>query len=254
MEQVPLDSVLLRKTEFGDYDYILTYFTKEFGNVSVIAKNAKKSKKRFSGKLELYTLSKIIYSSSKRGGMPVLTEVILEDPFEKIRQDIFKLAFASYWAEIITNWVWANTPQERIYNLLVFLLGVLNKDKISPQAANLYFQVYFLKFSGFDPMLSSCASCGKEMDKNMKTFKFRFDKGGILCCKCSDFFNGSLSAANVKQLLWIRENQFETASKLRFSVKNIKDCTRFLSGFLSYSTGKEFNSQRIIHCLEAKAL
>ena len=45
-----------------------------------------------------------------------------------------------------------------------------------------------------------------------------------------------------------------TASKLRFSVKNIRDCSKFLSGFLSYSTGKEFNSQRIINCLETEAL
>ncbi|MGE4519000.1 MAG: DNA repair protein RecO [Desulfobacteraceae bacterium] len=254
MDQVPLDSVLLRKTEFGDYDYILTYFTRELGSVSVIAKNAKKSKKRFSGKLELYTISKIIYSSGKRGNLPVLTEVMLEEPFEEIRMNILKLAFASYWAEIITSWIFANTPQKRIYDLLVFLLGVLNENKISPQAANLYFQVYFLKFSGFDPMLSRCASCGKELEKSLKNFRFRFDKGGILCSKCCDFFNGSLSAVNVKQLLWIRENEFETASKLRFSVKNIRDCSKFLSGFLSYSTGKEFNSQRIINCLETEAL
>lgn len=254
MHQASLNSVLLRKTEFGDFDYILTYFTKELGNISVIAKNAKKSKKRFSGKLELYTVSKIIYSSANKGGLPVLTEVMLEEPFEQIRMDVLKLAFASYWAEIITSWIQANTPQEKIYDLLTFLLGVLNEDKISPQAANLYFQVHFLKFQGFDPMLSRCASCGNELEKSLKNFRFRFDKGGILCSKCSDFYNGSLSTVNLKQLLWIRENEFEAASKLKFSVKNIKDCAKFLSGFLSYSTGKEFNSQRIINCLETHAL
>jgi DNA repair protein RecO (recombination protein O) len=130
----------------------------------------------------------------------------------------------------------------------------LNKKQISPRAANLYFQVHFLKYSGFDPMLSRCSSCGKALDKSLKNFRFRFDKGGILCSKCSDFFNGSLSAVNLKQLLWIRENEFETASKLRFSEKNIKDCSKFLSGFLSYNTGREFNSQRIINCLETEAL
>lgn len=254
MNQASMNSVLLRKTEFGDFDYILTYFTKELGNISVIAKNAKKSKKRFSGKLELYTVSKIIYSSGNNGAMPVLTEVTLEEPFENIRMDILKLAFASYWAEIITSWIQANNPQEKIYELLTFLLGVLNENKISPQAANLYFQVHFLKFSGFDPMLSKCASCGKELEKSLKNFRFRFDKGGILCSKCCDFYNGSLSAVNLKQLLWIRQNEFETASKLRFSVKNIKDCTSFLSGFLSYNTGREFNSQRIINCLETQGL
>ena len=251
MEESLLDSVLVRKTEFGDFDYILTFFTREKGNITVIAKNAKKSIKRFSGKLELFGISKIMLARPKKGGLPVLTEIVLEEPFEKIRTDIIKTAYSSYWAELITAWIPSMSPQKKIYRLFISLLSMINKNIISPDAGNLYFQVHFLKNIGFDPLLSQCASCGRDLDRTSKIFKFRLDKGGILCNKCSSLSDEFLSGANIKQLLWIRENGFETALKLKFSRKNIEDCSKFLSSFISYNTGREFKSEKVIKNLES---
>ena len=52
-------AVLLRRVDYGDFDLILTLFTETTGKISVIAKHAKKSKKRFAGVLELFTVLKI---------------------------------------------------------------------------------------------------------------------------------------------------------------------------------------------------
>ncbi|MBS3810049.1 MAG: recombination protein O N-terminal domain-containing protein, partial [Desulfobacterales bacterium] len=48
-------AILLRRIEYGDYDLIATFLTRAKGKISVIAKNAKKSRKRFSGLLEPFT-------------------------------------------------------------------------------------------------------------------------------------------------------------------------------------------------------
>ena len=47
---------ILKKIEYGDYDFIMTIYTEKFGKTSTIAKNARKSKKRFLGKLEPFNL------------------------------------------------------------------------------------------------------------------------------------------------------------------------------------------------------
>jgi DNA repair protein RecO (recombination protein O) len=47
-------AVLLRRVDYGDFDLILTLFTESTGKIAVIAKHAKKSKKRFAGVLELF--------------------------------------------------------------------------------------------------------------------------------------------------------------------------------------------------------
>ncbi|RPJ79366.1 MAG: DNA repair protein RecO, partial [Deltaproteobacteria bacterium] len=48
-------AIILRRIDHGDYDLIVTLMTKEYGKLSLIAKNAKKSIKRFSGVLELFS-------------------------------------------------------------------------------------------------------------------------------------------------------------------------------------------------------
>ena len=94
-------AIMLRRIEFGDYDYIITFFTLNQGKISVIAKSAKKSTKRFSGILELFSVLDIVYGSDRGKGLPLLKEAVLKQPFSKIRADIRKTAYASYWAELI---------------------------------------------------------------------------------------------------------------------------------------------------------
>ena len=53
------DAILLRKIEYGDHDYIITFLTRSRGKICVIAKNAKKSVKRFSGALDLFSVNHI---------------------------------------------------------------------------------------------------------------------------------------------------------------------------------------------------
>ncbi|PIE74783.1 MAG: DNA repair protein RecO [Deltaproteobacteria bacterium] len=250
MEGSPVNSVLMRKTEFGDFDYILTYFTKEMGNISLVAKNAKKSMKRFSGKLELYTNSIIHFVHPKKGGLPLITEVLLEKPYENIRKDILRTSYAAYWAELITFWIPAENPQVKIYELLINLLGIMNKSDISPGVANLYFQIHFLKLAGFDPMLKTCSYCGRKVLLSDKKFKYSLDKGGLICGKCIVAGDGLLSAANLKQILWIRENCFDIAFKLKFSRESVEECSLFLNRFISYNTERDFRSQKIIRYLQ----
>ncbi|WP_291461672.1 recombination protein O N-terminal domain-containing protein [Desulfobacula sp.] len=42
MPDFTTDAILLRKIEYGDHDFIISFLTKSKGKISVIAKNAKK--------------------------------------------------------------------------------------------------------------------------------------------------------------------------------------------------------------------
>ena len=86
MSIIASPAVLLRRVDYGDFDLILTLFTRTTGKISVIAKHAKKSKKRFAGVLELFSVVKITCQASRRAGLPVLQEALLEEPFAAIRQ------------------------------------------------------------------------------------------------------------------------------------------------------------------------
>ena len=55
---------ILRKVEYGDYDFIITVYSQKFGKTSTIVKNARKSKKRFLGKLEPFNLINFNFKSN----------------------------------------------------------------------------------------------------------------------------------------------------------------------------------------------
>ncbi|MDH3827134.1 MAG: recombination protein O N-terminal domain-containing protein, partial [Desulfobacterales bacterium] len=55
-------AILLRRLDYGDFDLILTFLSLHRGKISLIAKSAKKSKKRFAGILELFSLMETVAS------------------------------------------------------------------------------------------------------------------------------------------------------------------------------------------------
>ena len=104
MSNFSTPAIVLRRIDFGDYDLIINFFTLNKGKISVIAKSAKKSVKRFSGVLEPFSILEVVCNSGRGKGLPVLQEATLTQPFSKIRADIVKIAYASYWAELINIW------------------------------------------------------------------------------------------------------------------------------------------------------
>ena len=116
------DAVLLRRIEYGDYDYIITFLSEKAGKISVIAKNAKKSIRRFQGSLDLFSFMnvQVLFSKKKKHALPILFNVDLKDPFEKIRIDVEKTGYASYWTEIITFYLEEQKPQPALFKLFLF--------------------------------------------------------------------------------------------------------------------------------------
>ena len=48
------EALVIRRVDYSDHDVILTVLTRHKGKLSLMAKNARKSVKRFSGLLELF--------------------------------------------------------------------------------------------------------------------------------------------------------------------------------------------------------
>ena len=159
-------AILLRRIPFKDYDLIVTLLSREQGKLTVIAKNAKKSQKRFGGILEPFSQLHLVCTFSKGHGMGVLQEAAIENPFLAVRGNIKKTAYASYWAEIINLWCEEGKALPKIYGLLQYCLHLLDTGEIMEEGASIIFQMRFLQLSGLAPNLTNCVSCKALMDKS----------------------------------------------------------------------------------------
>lgn len=240
---------MLRRIDFGDYDLIITFFTIHKGKIPVIAKFAKKSKKRFTGILELFSVLDIVCGIGRGKGLPVLQEATLKHPFPNIRSKIIKTAYASYWAELINEWMENGQKEIQLYHLFQHVLGELDLNRTSEAALSILFQIRFMKIAGLDPNLKRCGICRTEVDKIKKNrIKFDLVKGGIVCDGCAPgaLHKISLSKGTIKHLLWIERGDLSRAVRIRFAPQPLMEGLEFLETFVPYHLGKEPRSLKFL--------
>lgn len=249
MPSLSTPAILLRRIEYGDYDLIVTLFTAAQGKASAIAKSAKKSVKRFPGVLEPFSRLNVVMTQGKRKGLPVLQEASLEDPFFRIREDIVKTAYASYWTELIYLWMAEGEPQASLYRLFSHVLTELNRGETSAEELSIFFQMRFLSLAGFRPNFDHCHVCKTSLDQISHASVIPVpSKGGFACLTCGGMPNGRprISKGTLKQLLWIDTEDLVRASRTRFAPAAISEGLSFLESFVPYHIGKTPKSLRIL--------
>jgi DNA repair protein RecO (recombination protein O) len=248
MPAISSPAVLLRRIEHGDYDLILTFFTPARGRLSAIAKAAKKSARRFSGVLELFSVLEIVCTYGRGKGLPVLQEAALKEGFPGIRGDLLRTAYASYWAQLITDWSEEGQPIEPLYPLFLHCLALLGGGKRDPGSISMLFQIRFLALAGLAPNLTVCRQCKRSVRDLPSTRVFFDPKGGDLSCESCKPAQRSveLSKGTVLNLQWAQEGRLERADRIRFSPAAVKEGLRMLEAFVPYHLGKEPRSLRFL--------
>jgi DNA repair protein RecO (recombination protein O) len=243
-------AILLRRIDYGDFDVIITFFTLNKGKLALIAKAAKKSTRRFAGILELFSVLDLVVGTGRGKGLPVLQEAVLKQPFGGIRADFKKTAYASYWAELIYNWLEENSKQDALYYLFEHVLSQLDSGETAEAALNILFQMRLLTLSGHCPNLTTCSLCRTGLeDIRQANFVFDLQRGGILCGNCGSSAAASqmsLAKGTIKQLLWVASGNLSKATRIKFSPPALQESTHFLEEFVSYHLGKQPRSLKFL--------
>ncbi|MBF0119463.1 MAG: DNA repair protein RecO [Desulfobacterales bacterium] len=252
-------AILIRRIGIGDSDLIVKLITLNKGKISVVAKSAKKSVKRFAGVLELFSALNIVYTISSRStGIPILKEASVDKPFFKIRGDFKKTAYASYWSELINEWIEeGEEKQGDVYSLLLYVLEELDRGIIPTESLSIFFQMRFMLIAGFGPNLRCCSFCKTEIDDIQKNrILFSIVKGGIVCEKCRpiSFEHIYLSKGTIKQLQWVENKDIKKAIRVRFTDSARQEGLRFLEMFVPYYIGKDIKSLKFLKEIRKNSL
>ncbi|MCP4024494.1 MAG: DNA repair protein RecO [Desulfobacteraceae bacterium] len=242
------DAILLKKIEYGDHDLIMTFLTDSEGKICVIAKNAKKSVKRFSGALDLFSVHNIQcrLPQKNKGAMIILSQAELEKGFINIRSDVFKTGYAGYWTEMVNTFLEEGKAQPKLYELLLFSLDALDSGFIEKEVISLLFQIRFMSISGFSPNIEHCGICKKSIDNiKQKHIRFDFKDGRIICADClsdASRFGMDVTKGTLKQLFWINTTDIKRAARIRFSKSAMKEGQILLESFIPFHMGTDFKS------------
>jgi DNA repair protein RecO (recombination protein O) len=255
MKTFSTSAFLIRKVDYGEADRIVTLFTRSHGKVAAIAKFAKKSSRRFGGVLELFSEMDVVCRAGKRGGMLLLQEASLQQPFSAIRSDVVKTAYASYWADIVHQWMESEQANEGIFDLMAHAFAELDRGKTPAAEVSILFQLQFLAMHGLAPNLEACATCGRPLEAVASGgYPFFLEKGGVQCPLCSrDVQNERagmhLSMGTVMQLRWVGNRRLPAAARIRFTNQAVTEGLRLLEAFVPFHLDRSPKSLKVLRQL-----
>ena len=110
------ESIVLKHSEWGEADRILTLFTREQGKIKAIAKGVRKIRSRRAGHLEPFTHVSLQLASSK--DMPIVTQAETIESFPALREDLVSIGQASYLIELLDRFTYEEGENVALFNLL----------------------------------------------------------------------------------------------------------------------------------------
>jgi DNA repair protein RecO (recombination protein O) len=179
--------IVLRRTDLGEKDRILTIYTRSIGKVSAVAKGAKRPGSKSAGASEPLIYG--IYLLSRGRDLDVVTQAEVKESFPNVRGNIKGIAYGIYLLELVNHFVDDRQPNPDIFDTLLSATYVLESGA-DPEIVARYFEIHLLDILGYAPQFEACLRCGKHFGNAKVAFSPVL--GGIVCADCGIAPNDSI--------------------------------------------------------------
>ena len=169
-------AIVLKRHDYGEADRILTFYTRDLGKVSAIAKAVRRIASRKSGHIELFTHSDVMLADGRN--LYVLTQAQTVEPFLALREDLIRTTYAYHIAELIDRLIQDGEASPTVFELLRSSLDGLCRAE-DPSLVVRWFEVRLLGLLGYRPQLFSCVACGTPLSQDGNAYSP--SAGGVLC-------------------------------------------------------------------------
>jgi DNA repair protein RecO (recombination protein O) len=131
------EAVVLRHSEMGEADRLLTLFSREAGIIRAVAKGVRRIHSKKAGHLEPFTRVSLMLARSHE--LWIVTQAVALDLFLPLHEDLVLTGEAAYVLELVDRFSYEEGENRDLYMLLVETLERLSRgDPIFPA-------VHFLK-------------------------------------------------------------------------------------------------------------
>ncbi|MFZ0544837.1 MAG: DNA repair protein RecO [Candidatus Promineifilaceae bacterium] len=244
------EAIVLRRSDFGEADRMLTLFSREYGKVQAIAKGARKPQTRKSGHVELFMRTNFLIAKGKN--IDIVTQAELVEAYAALREDLVRTTYASYLVELLDRFTAEEDRDLRKYNLLADALGWFNTTDNLLLAAR-YYELRLLSLAGFQPQFFNCVSCAEPIQEQDQYFSAEL--GGLLCPNChqADRRARAITPSAVKVLRYLQSHNWETVKALQLRRDLHTELENVLHYYLTYLLERELKSVDFLQRLRREA-
>ncbi len=240
------EAIVLRRSDFGEADRLLTVLTPERGKLRLIAKGARKPASRKSGHVELFSYGRYLVAVGH--DLDIVTQAETIEPFLPLHEDLLRATYAYYVAELTDAFTPEQDENRPLFALLKEALGWLAAADNLPLVAR-YYEIHLLGLAGYQPQLFACGACKKALEP--ETNYFSPAQGTVFCPRCGRerVDTVELSANALKVLRFLQTRDWDTCRLLRLGSDTQAEIERLNYRYITHHLERKVKSADFIERL-----
>ena len=242
------EAILLRAVDFGESDRIAHLLTPEVGRLTVIAKGARRSVRRFPGTLDVFNHLRITARTRPRGGMAFLEQATLISPFLALRDRPARYALGCYLLELLDRMAPENGGRPDAVRLFDFAVSALRALETAEPDRRLRWLVELraLDALGLRPELRHCVRCGRPPGERAG---FLVADGGVVCAQHAAERQAGVVPVHLGTLRALEqalELDWSRLGRLTLGREALAEAEALLFRFQRFHVGIELRSERFL--------
>ena len=249
MARLASEAIVLRVVDFGESDRIVHLLSPQVGRLTVIAKGARRSKKRFPGTLDLFNHLRIAVQRRRATGMAMLEQATLIDAFLGLRSQLARYALASFLVELLDRMAPEGAAAPDARRLFSFALSALSNLEGAMPDARLRVLLELRAFDalGLRPELGHCVRCGKRPEGRVA---FHVADGGVICGAHTAAGGEGTLPVHVGTLKVLQQGlEYDPAhlGRLALGTQALAEASQLVFRFQRFHVGFELRSERFLN-------
>lgn len=181
---VVTEALVLHAFDYLETSRILRLVTRSHGVVSVLARGAKRSVKRFGSALDLFASGSADIDVRPNRDLHTLRSFDVTNVRVRLAQDLAKFAGASMLCELVLRCSAGEEQGELFHVLTVVLDDLADASHATSRQSAIGGAWRVTAALGFAPAIEDCASCHRGIEPTASA-RFSHSLGGVVCDSCS---------------------------------------------------------------------
>ncbi len=177
-------AIVLRTVDFGESDRIVTVLSRDFGKFTGIAKGAKRSRRRFSGALEIAARVRLDFRRRRDSQMAFLERAVVRASWPALVQSMPRYAAAVHVIEVADKISVEHEVGDDLFQTIDAALDCFGRIEPGRFVLRL-FELAVLGAGGWRPRFDVCVVCGRALAAAGHAASLDVDGGGVRCARCA---------------------------------------------------------------------
>lgn len=244
------EAVILRRSDFGETDFLVTLYTPQYGKIRAIAKGARKATGRLTGQVELFAQVNLLLSRGRE--LHIITQAETQQTHAIFQQDLERSVIASHFAELLDQFAFEDEENTRAYQLIVAAFSWLQEADSDLNLLARYYEFHLLRVMGYEPALFRCAISNEVLEAEAQFFS-PVDGGVVAPAYAEGRSFMKLSLPVFKVLRHFRRSPWETVRPLQLTAPQHQELERILHTYLTYLLERRLQSVGVLRQIKRES-